>query len=102
MRTWLCGLGALSIIFWTSMVAQAQETLDVSKITCNQFITGEITDSRAMSIWFSGYFHGTRNDTIVDVTALKEEEIDLHIYCSSHLTEHVMEVVKSGREVTMR
>jgi acid stress chaperone HdeB len=84
------------------MVAQAQETLDMTKITCNQFITGEITDPRAMSIWFSGFFHGMRNNTIVDVPALKEEEIDLHIYCSSHIHEFVLEVVKSGREVTMQ
>lgn len=102
MRTWFFGLGMLSTIFWTSMVAQAQETVDVTKITCNQFVSAEITDPRAITIWFSGYFHGTRNNTILDVSALDKDETDLHIYCSSHLNETVMDVVKNGREATTR
>lgn len=102
MRTWFFGLGTLSAIFWTSMVAQAQETLDVTKITCKQFVSGEITDPRAITIWFSGFFHGMRNNTILDKSALFKEETDLHVYCSSHLNEFVMDVVKNGREATTR
>jgi acid stress chaperone HdeB len=102
MRTAFIGLGTLATILCTSMVAHAQETLDVTKITCDQFVSGQITDSRAISIWFSGYFHGTRNDTNLDVSALQKDETDLFIYCSSHLNAIVMNVVKNGLEATTR
>ena len=52
---------------------RAQQTIDVEKITCDQFLAGRVTDSRTLSIWLSGYYNGTRHDTVVDVSELIPE-----------------------------
>jgi hypothetical protein len=46
--------------------ARAQVTLEVSKITCEQFRRYTITDPRDIALWISGYFNGQRKNTVVD------------------------------------
>lgn len=38
--------------------AHAQVTVDVAKITCDQFLVFSVADPRDISIWLSGYHHG--------------------------------------------
>ncbi len=61
----------LSAVLWHP-AAQAQVTIDVAKITCNQFMLGSVVDSRTMSIWLSGYYNGTLSNTLIDVPAMQE------------------------------
>ncbi len=44
---------------------QAQVTIDVTKITCNQFLASQVTDSRTLGIWLNGYVNGTRGKTMI-------------------------------------
>jgi acid stress chaperone HdeB len=50
--------------------AAAQVTLDVSKITCDQFSGYKITSPDNIAIWLSGYYSGKRDSTIVDTQNL--------------------------------
>ena len=52
---------------------QAQMTVDLTKVTCKQFVTYEITDARSLSLWLSGYFNAQRKNTTVDVSAFSEK-----------------------------
>lgn len=76
--------------------AQAQETVDVGKITCEQFLSKGITDSRTMSIWLSGYYYGTRNNTVVDVGSFQKDANKLIDYCNSHSKVTIVDAVKSS------
>ena len=42
---------------------QAQMTLDVSKITCQQYVQHKVGNPRTLAAWLSGYFHGTRKES---------------------------------------
>ena len=42
---------------------QAQVTIDVTKITCEQFLASEVTDFRTLGIWLNGYANGARGKT---------------------------------------
>jgi hypothetical protein len=91
---WLVSLCTLSALFWHS-AAQAQATIDVGKITCNQFMFGGIADSRTISIWLSGYYNGTLNDTVVDVTAMQERAREVVRHCMDHPDMILMDAAKS-------
>jgi hypothetical protein len=39
----------------SSKRAEAQVTIDITKITCNEFVTGQLTDSNTLSVWLNGY-----------------------------------------------
>jgi acid stress chaperone HdeB len=64
--------------------ASAQVTMDVSKVTCGQFVTGEVANTRFISIWLYGYYNGTRKNTVIDVVAVQEFEQGLIHYCLSN------------------
>jgi HdeA/HdeB family len=72
-------LAMLISVFGIS-AGRAQETIDVAKITCDQFLAGRVTDSRTLSIWLSGYYNGTRHNTVVDVSAFQKQSIDVMDY----------------------
>jgi hypothetical protein len=72
-------------------VGRAQDTIDIAKVTCDQFLSGQIYDAQTFSIWLSGYYNGTRHNTVVDVSALKSHSLDVMDYCISHKDMTLME-----------
>jgi acid stress chaperone HdeB len=59
----------------------AQVTLDVTKITCGQFVGYKITNPDFLAVWVSGYYHGMRGEMVVDTQQLKEDANKLESYC---------------------
>ena len=50
---------ALALLFASVTAhAQAQVTVDVSKITCDQFVEYKIADPKQIATWIDGYYHG--------------------------------------------
>jgi hypothetical protein len=64
------GLLATLLVF---PAAQAQTTIDAAKITCDQFIGLKVASPDNILIWLSGYYHGKRGDTRLDVQQLKDQ-----------------------------
>ena len=60
-----------------SFGAKAQVLLDVSKITCGQFVAYKITNPKYLSVWISGYYHGLRKKLVVDTQRLVENADNL-------------------------
>jgi hypothetical protein len=73
--------------------AQAQVTLDVAKITCDQFVGYKITNPQNIAIWLSGYRSGQRGTTIVDTQALAANARKLQDYCLRNPQVPVMQAV---------
>ena len=61
--------------------ARAQEVVDVSKITCDQFATYKIANPDHIAIWLSGYYHGTSGDMTVDIQTLSADAKKVEEYC---------------------
>jgi hypothetical protein len=85
---------SLSAILGTSSAIQAQQTIDVAKITCAQFLTGNVSDSRSITIWLSGFYNGTRNNTLLDVSTLQKNSQSVMDYCFSHRNVILLNAVK--------
>jgi hypothetical protein len=76
---------------------QAQETLDLAKITCDQFVGEKLTPtSRDIMMWLSGYYHGKHmGSTIVQTQTLKQDEEKIYSYCSRHSDTTLMDAVEN-------
>jgi hypothetical protein len=94
-RFYLIPILSLCAILGTSAATQAQQTIDVAKITCDQFVAGTVSDSRSVSIWLSGYYHGMHNNTVLDLSTLQKNSQDVMDYCFSHRDVILMNAVKS-------
>ena len=65
MRPWLIMLGS-GLALVGPQAVQAQVTIDITKITCHEFVTGQLTNSNTLSVWLNGYVNGTRGKTLID------------------------------------
>jgi hypothetical protein len=83
----------LAVAAWSG--ASAQVTIDVAKITCDQFTLYKITDPQNIAIWLSGYYHGQRNDTAVDTQELATYLQKVKDYCNLNPQARVMQAVES-------
>jgi len=92
MRPWLIMLGpGLALIGLHA--AQAQVTIDIRKVTCTEFLAGQLTDSRSLAIWLNGYLNGARGKTLIDpLTVTENHLID---YCVSHTDMLVLDAARS-------
>jgi acid stress chaperone HdeB len=86
-------LASLLGIFVVS--AQAQVTLDVSKITCDQFLQHKVTDPRFLAIWLSGFYAGKRKNPVVDVKMLEGNADRVSAYCDTHRKVVLMQAVET-------
>jgi acid stress chaperone HdeB len=75
--------------------ALAQVTIDVSKITCEQYVLDQVTDFRTITAWLDGFYSGKRNNTVVDTRALKRNADQVEEYCRSHRDMPLMQAVET-------
>ena len=85
-----CGL-ALAIV--AAPVAQAQLTIDMSKITCEQFIGYKIINPNEIAMWLSGYYNAQHGNTIIDTETLAAQKSGLQEYCLRNLKVPIMQAI---------
>ena len=61
--------------------ARAQVTVDIAKITCDQFLGFSVADPRDIAIWLSGYYHGKQGMTLLEPQTLKQNAEKLKTAC---------------------
>jgi acid stress chaperone HdeB len=95
----LAALG-LAAALSTGSGAFAQVILDISTVTCDQFIKYKVADPKLIAVWLNGYFHGKRGDAKVDTQKLKEDADEVEKFCFKNpqapLMQSVESIVESG------
>jgi acid stress chaperone HdeB len=72
---------------------QAQVTIDITKITCFEFLADQVTDSRTLALWLNGYVSGARGKTLID--PLSAGHSSLIEYCQSHRDALVLDAARN-------
>ena len=82
MRACFTILGSL-VVLLSSLPAHAQATLtiDASKITCDQFVHSKVGNPRTVAAWLSGFYHGQKGATTVDMAAFDKNVDQLQNFC---------------------
>jgi hypothetical protein len=87
----------LSVVFpFTAFPAQAQETIDVAKITCEQYIGNDVADPDKISIWLSGYYNAKLGNTMFEVQEFRANVRKLEDYCLHHRHMRVMQAFEEA------
>lgn len=85
----------LTLVLNVASPAAAQVTLDVAKVTCDQFSGYKITNPDNIAIWLSGYQSGKRDNTIIDTQNLVENAKKLLTYCIRNPKTPVMQAAET-------
>jgi acid stress chaperone HdeB len=95
-RSMLIILGVtFALILEPVPVAQAQVTLDVSKLTCGQFSSYKIATAEKIAMWLSGFHNGKRGNTSLDTHGLIGNAKKLRNYCIQNSETLVMSAVET-------
>src|SRR3954454_12178180 len=84
----------LILIAAASQPAQAQVTLDLSKVTCDQWAGYKITNPNNIALWLSGYHNGKRGNTTIDTQSLSADAQKLRDFCLVNQKMPVMEALE--------
>jgi acid stress chaperone HdeB len=74
-------VSGLILALFLASSAEAQVSIDVSKITCDQFVHNKIGPPRTLAAWLSGFYNGKRNSPIVDTQNFEENLSKLENFC---------------------
>ena len=85
----------LGILVASTTAAQAQVTVDVSKITCDQFLQQKVATPKLLAAWLSGFYSGKRNSTVVDTQKLEANADRVSSYCDSNRNVMLMKAVET-------
>jgi acid stress chaperone HdeB len=79
-----------------STFAHAQVTVDITKITCRQFLAGRMVPTKSIALWFSGYYSGKRGATMIDMGTIRVNAEKVRDYCTLNQDETVMKAVEAA------
>ena len=75
---------------------QAQETVEVAKITCQQIIGEQLaTPTHDVVMLLSGYYNGKRNNMTINIQTIKNDEEKVRLYCYQNLEMTVLDAIKN-------
>ena len=80
-RTLKAFLVSLAFVVSASLPVGAQVTVDVAKISCDQFVLFKVANPDTIAVWLHGYYSGKSGNTVVDVERLKTNQKKLRDYC---------------------
>lgn len=90
----LCAIAALGIVVVSAAPANAQIVLDMSLVTCEQFLKSPLERQVMLTSWMSGYFSASQNRPQVDLRYLKRNGDVVAKTCRSASKETLMSVIK--------
>jgi|SRR5579864_138546 len=91
----ICFLIAASACVIVASACKSQMTMDISKLTCEQFVVMRVANPNYVAIWLNGYYNGKRGNTIIDVEQFKDNVKTVKRYCLYNNKGTVMEAVET-------
>lgn len=85
---------AVMLAVFAGKPAAAQVTINVAKITCEQYVLYKIADPREIAMWMSGFYNAKRNNTIIDPTKFSEQAEKLKNFCIVNGKMTVMDAIE--------
>jgi acid stress chaperone HdeB len=74
---------SLLIVLASASSVQAQMSLGVSKITCDQFVHHKVGSPRMIAAWLSGYYNAKRNNLTIDLQNVEAMADKVEFYCEN-------------------
>ncbi|UFX47018.1 HdeA family protein [Bradyrhizobium sp. 41S5] len=73
-----------------SSIAQAQVMIDMSRVTCAEYLALPESQSASFSAWMSGWFNQKKGYTWIDVDAYRRNVSNVKSWCAVNPTQTVM------------
>jgi acid stress chaperone HdeB len=89
----MIGACALSLAA-LSVPAKAQVIVDLSLVTCGQYMGKDRDTQDVIAAWMSGYFNAAKNQSMVDLSRFERNRKAVEKYCKTHKLETLMSAIQ--------
>src|SRR5215207_8233431 len=86
---------AIAVLLSAGTPVYAQVTVDVSKITCEQFWFRKIPNPEKVAVWLSGFYNGKIGNTVLDTPKLDATIRDVTEHCRMHFNQTLMQAAEA-------
>ena len=87
---------AMILLGASVLPATAQVRLEMTRITCKQWLDAAWDQQNFMQYWMSGYFNASRNNNVLDFSRLKNNTKNVTNYCKKHRSETLMSAIQKN------
>lgn len=84
---------ALLLAMWR-VPGKAQVVLDMTLITCGEYMGQNRDTQDVLAAWMSGYFNAAKNQSMVDLARFERNRKAVEKYCKTHKPETVMSAIQ--------
>ncbi|MCI4679260.1 HdeA family protein [Rhodoblastus acidophilus] len=84
---------AAAMLAFAAPAAKAQVVVDMSLITCGQYMKAPEARKALISSWMSGYYMSSKNLLNVDMRYVKRNHEVIDKYCKRHPKETLMQAI---------
>jgi acid stress chaperone HdeB len=85
---------AAAMMASAAMPAKAQVVLEMSAVTCEDYLKSNSEQKDILASWLSGYYHASKNVATVDLRKAKANVKVVTKYCKSNKKESLMNAVE--------
>lgn len=74
--------------------ARAQVVLDMTMLTCRQYLEADKARQDLIAAWMSGYFNAAKNNPVFNTTLFTSNRNRVTAYCKKHRPETLMSAIQ--------
>jgi acid stress chaperone HdeB len=74
--------------------AKAQVVLDMTMLTCKQYLEADKGRQDLIAAWMSGYFNAARSNPVFNATLFTSNRNRVSAYCKKHRPETLMSAIQ--------
>jgi hypothetical protein len=87
---------AITLLGASVLPVTAQVRLEMTRITCKQWLDGAWDQQNFMQYWMSGYYNSSRNNSELDFSRLKRNTAKVTAYCKKHRSETLASAIQKN------
>jgi acid stress chaperone HdeB len=73
---------------------KAQVIVDLSVVTCGQYMSKDRDTQDVIAAWMSGYYNAAKNQSMVDLSRFDRNRKAVEKYCKTHKLETLMSAIQ--------
>jgi acid stress chaperone HdeB len=87
-------VAALAASALASTDARSQAVIDMTMITCKQYLESDRDRQDIVASWMSGYFNAARNNAVLDTSRFEKNKATVTNYCKRNRAETLMSAIQ--------
>jgi acid stress chaperone HdeB len=85
---------ALTVTALAATQARAQAVMEMTMITCKQYLEQPRDRQDIIASWMSGYFNAARNNAVLDTARFERNKATVTAYCKRNRAETLMSAIQ--------